>query len=174
MSSVLFLPCRLFVYPEIWVTFLQLHKYEESYGEALEGFSQAAALDPAWPEPRQREQQLMEFLTRLTSLLESKVNCQSHTKGICLRGSGSVCQLPAGLFLLLQGKTKPKKLQNMLGSLRPAQLGPCGDGRYQSATGQKVTLEHKPLSSLQPGVNSGAVVLGKVVFSLTAEEKVPL
>lgn len=57
----------------IRLTFLQLHKYEESYGEALEGFSQAAALDPAWPEPRQREQQLLEFLTRLSSLLESKV-----------------------------------------------------------------------------------------------------
>ncbi|XP_026633738.1 tetratricopeptide repeat protein 5 [Microtus ochrogaster] len=129
--------------PDLHLNRATLHKYEESYGEALEGFSQAAALDPAWPEPRQREQQLMEFLTRLTSLLESK------------------------------GKTKPKKLQSMLGSLRPGHLGPCGDGRYQSASGQKVTLERKPLSSLQPGVNSGAVVLGKVVFSLTAEEKVP-
>lgn len=57
----------------IWVSFLQLHKYEECYGEALEGFSQAAALDPAWPEPQQREQQLLEFLSRLTSLLENKV-----------------------------------------------------------------------------------------------------
>jgi hypothetical protein len=56
-----------------WFTLLQLHKYEESYGEALEGFSRAAALDPAWPEPQQREQQLLEFLSRLTSLLESKV-----------------------------------------------------------------------------------------------------
>ncbi|XP_059954249.1 tetratricopeptide repeat protein 5 isoform X2 [Mesoplodon densirostris] len=71
------------------------------------------------------------------------------------------------------GKVKTRKLQGMLGSLRPAHLGPCGDGRYQSASGQKVTLEHKPLSALQPGVNSGAVVLGKVVFSLTTEEKVP-
>ncbi|KAM9092296.1 tetratricopeptide repeat protein 5 isoform 1-T1 [Megaptera novaeangliae] len=120
-----------------------LHKYEENYGEALEGFSRAAALDPAWPEPQQREQQLLDFLNRLTSLLESK------------------------------GKVKTRKLQSMLGSLRPAHLGPCGDGRYQSASGQKVTLERKPLSALQPGVNSGAVVLGKVVFSLTTEEKVP-
>lgn len=62
----------------VWVTFPQLRKYEESYGEALQGFSQAAALDPAWPEPRQREQQLLEFLSRLTSLLETKVKlCQS-------------------------------------------------------------------------------------------------
>ncbi|XP_011932995.1 PREDICTED: tetratricopeptide repeat protein 5 isoform X2 [Cercocebus atys] len=130
--------------PDLHLNRATLHKYEESYGEALEGFSRAAALDPAWPEPRQREQQLLEFLDRLTSLLESK------------------------------GKVKTKKLQSMLGSLRPAHLGPCGDGHYQSASGQKVTLELKPLSMLQPGVNSGAVILGKVVFSLTTEEKVPL
>uniref|UniRef100_A0A2K6U296 Tetratricopeptide repeat domain 5 n=1 Tax=Saimiri boliviensis boliviensis TaxID=39432 RepID=A0A2K6U296_SAIBB len=125
------------------ILLVQLHKYEENYGEALEGFSRAVALDPAWPEPRQREQQLLEFLDRLTSLLESK------------------------------GKVKAKKLQSMLGSLRPVHLGPCSDGHYQSASGQKVTLELKPLSTLQPGVNSGAVILGKVVFSLTTEEKVP-
>uniref|UniRef100_A0A2K5QJL2 Tetratricopeptide repeat domain 5 n=1 Tax=Cebus imitator TaxID=2715852 RepID=A0A2K5QJL2_CEBIM len=134
----------LFGYTCNWdILLVQLHKYEENYGEALEGFSRAVALDPAWPEPRQREQQLLEFLDRLTSLLESK------------------------------GKVKAKKLQSMLGSLRPAHLGPCGDGHYQSASGQKVTLELKPLSTLQPGVNSGAVILGKVVFSLTTEEKVP-
>ncbi|XP_004609577.2 tetratricopeptide repeat protein 5 [Sorex araneus] len=129
--------------PDLHLNRATLHKYEENYGEALEGFSRAAVLDPAWPEPRQREQQLLEFLNRLTSLLESK------------------------------GKVKTKKLQSMLGSLRSAHLGPCGDGRYQAASGQKVTLELKPLSALQPGVNSGAVVLGKVVFSLTTEEKVP-
>ncbi|XP_062947130.1 tetratricopeptide repeat protein 5 [Cynocephalus volans] len=129
--------------PDLHLNRATLHKYEENYGEALDGFSWAAALDPAWPEPQQREQQLLGFLDRLTSLLESK------------------------------GKVKTKKLQSMLGSLRPAHLGPCGDGHYQSASGQKVTLELKPLSALQPGVNSGAVVLGKVVFSLTTEEKVP-
>ncbi|XP_001929344.3 tetratricopeptide repeat protein 5 [Sus scrofa] len=129
--------------PDLHLNRATLHKYEENYGEALEGFFRAAALDPAWPEPRQREQQLLDFLNRLTSLLESK------------------------------GKVKTKKLQSMLGSLRLAHLGPCGDGHYQSASGQKVTLERKPLSALQPGVNSGAVVLGKVVFSLTTEEKVP-
>ncbi|XP_030740761.1 tetratricopeptide repeat protein 5 [Echinops telfairi] len=129
--------------PDLHLNRATLHKYEESYGEALDGFSRAAALDPGWPEPQQREQQLLEFLERLTSLLESK------------------------------GKVKTKKLQSMLGSLRPAHLGPCGDGRYQSASGQKMRLELKPLSALQPGVNGGVVVLGKVVFSLTTEEKVP-
>ncbi|XP_028934218.1 tetratricopeptide repeat protein 5 isoform X2 [Ornithorhynchus anatinus] len=120
-----------------------LYKYEENYAEALQGFSQAAVLDPAWPEPQRREQQLLDFLERLTSLLDSK------------------------------GKVKTKKLQNMLGSLRPAHLGPCGDGRYQAASGQKMTLERKALSALRPGANSGAVALGKVLFSLTTEEKVP-
>ncbi|XP_068953780.1 tetratricopeptide repeat protein 5 isoform X2 [Petaurus breviceps papuanus] len=71
------------------------------------------------------------------------------------------------------GKVKAKKLQSMLGNLRPAQLGPCGDGRYQAASGQKMTLELKALNTLQPGINSGTVVLGKVLFSLTTEEKVP-
>ena len=41
--------------------------------EALEGFARAATLDPAWAEPRQREQQLIDFLERLTGLLENKV-----------------------------------------------------------------------------------------------------
>lgn len=41
--------------------------------EALEGFARAAALDPAWPEPRQREQELLDFLEKLTCLLQNKV-----------------------------------------------------------------------------------------------------
>ncbi|XP_050773838.1 tetratricopeptide repeat protein 5-like isoform X2 [Gopherus flavomarginatus] len=120
-----------------------LHKYEENYTEALEGFSRATTLDPAWPEAQKRLQQLLDFLERLTSLLENK------------------------------GRVKVKKLQSMLGSLRPSHLGPCGDGRYQGSSGHKVALEHRLLSALQPGVNTGAVVLGRVVFSLTMDEKVP-
>nr|XP_016850882.1 PREDICTED: tetratricopeptide repeat protein 5 [Anolis carolinensis] len=129
--------------PDLHLNRATLHKYEENYMEALEGFARAAALDPAWSEPRQREQQLLDFLGRLTSLLENK------------------------------GKVKGKKLQSMIGSLRPSQLGPCGDGLYQGPSGQKVELEQRPLSALRPGANSGTVVLGKVLFSLTTEEKVP-
>ncbi|XP_053118675.1 tetratricopeptide repeat protein 5 isoform X2 [Hemicordylus capensis] len=129
--------------PDLHLNRATLYKYEENYMEALEGFARAAALDPAWPEPRQREQQLLDFLERLTSLLENK------------------------------GKVKGKKLQSMLGNLRPTHLGPCGDGHYQGPSGQKVELEHRLLSALRPGVNTGAVVLGKVLFSITTEEKVP-
>ncbi|KAH0626293.1 hypothetical protein JD844_001203 [Phrynosoma platyrhinos] len=128
--------------PDLHLNRATLHKYEENYMEALEGFARASALDPAWSEPHQREQQLLDFLDRLTSLLENK------------------------------GKVKSKKLQSMVGNLRPSQLGPCGDGHYQGPSGQKVELEQRPLSALRPGVNSGTVVLGKVLFSLTTEEKI--
>uniref|UniRef100_A0A8C4YCU7 Tetratricopeptide repeat protein 5 OB fold domain-containing protein n=1 Tax=Gopherus evgoodei TaxID=1825980 RepID=A0A8C4YCU7_9SAUR len=128
--------------PDLHLNRPTLYKYEENYMETLEGFSRAATLDPTWPEPQQCQQQLLDFLKRLTSLLENK------------------------------GKVKVKKLQSMLGSLHPSHLGPCGDGRYQGSSGQKVALEHRLLSTLQPGVNTGAVVLGRVVFSLTTDEKV--
>ncbi|MEE6520534.1 hypothetical protein FKM82_018438 [Ascaphus truei] len=52
----------------------------------------------------------------------------------------------------------------MLSSLSPALLG-----HYGSSGG----LQLKPLSSLQPGRNPGCIVLGRVVFSLTPEERVP-
>ncbi|XP_060111564.1 LOW QUALITY PROTEIN: tetratricopeptide repeat protein 5-like [Heteronotia binoei] len=129
--------------PDLHLNRATLYKYEENYTAALEGFAQAGALDPAWPEPRQRKQHLVDFLERLTSLLENK------------------------------GKVKGKRLQSMLGSLRPSQLGPCGDGRYQGPSGQKVELKQRPLNTLRAGVNPGTVVLGKVLFSLTTEEKVP-
>uniref|UniRef100_A0A8D0BHD8 Tetratricopeptide repeat domain 5 n=1 Tax=Salvator merianae TaxID=96440 RepID=A0A8D0BHD8_SALMN len=129
--------------PDLHLNRATLYKYEENYKEALEGFARAAALDPAWTEPQQREQQLMDFLGRLTNLLENR------------------------------GKVKGKKLQSMLGTLRTSHLGPCGDGRYQGPSGQKVELKQQPLSALHPGINTGSVILGKVLFSLTTEEKVP-
>ncbi|CAM4654169.1 unnamed protein product [Caretta caretta] len=134
---------KLAVQMDMQDSHLWLHKYEENYTEALEGFSHAAALDPAWPEPRQCQQQLLDFLEHLTSLLEIK------------------------------GKVKGKKWQSMLGSLHPSQLGPCEDGQYQGSLGQKAALEHRPLIALQLGVNTGAIVLGRVVFSLTTDKKVP-
>lgn len=120
-----------------------LYTYEQSYTEALRGYTRAAQLDPACPEPSVREQQLLDFLGKLNTLLTNK------------------------------GKVKAKKLQSMLGSMKPSHLGPCGDGKYQASTGKKVVLEQKPLSAMVPGINTGAVVLGKVVFSLTTEEKIP-
>ncbi|XP_040272710.1 tetratricopeptide repeat protein 5 isoform X1 [Bufo bufo] len=63
-----------------------------------------------------------------------------------------------------KGKIRGKRLQNMLSSLSPGLLG-----HYGSSGG----LQLKPLSALQPGKNPGCVVLGRVVFSLVPEERVP-
>ncbi|XP_068097860.1 tetratricopeptide repeat protein 5 isoform X2 [Hyperolius riggenbachi] len=60
-----------------------------------------------------------------------------------------------------KGKIRGKRLQNMLSSLSSVLLGHYG------------TLQLKPLSVLQPGRNAGCVVLGRVVFSLMPEERVP-
>ncbi|RXM36591.1 Tetratricopeptide repeat protein 5, partial [Acipenser ruthenus] len=50
-----------------------LYKFEEQFAEALHGFSRAAALDPAWTEPPERERQLLDYLDRLTALISNKV-----------------------------------------------------------------------------------------------------
>jgi hypothetical protein len=57
---------------------LQLFQYEEMFGSALGGYSRAAALDPAWEEPPERERQLMEYLEKLTALTENKVGQENH------------------------------------------------------------------------------------------------
>ncbi|KAG8596470.1 hypothetical protein GDO81_001921 [Engystomops pustulosus] len=62
------------------------------------------------------------------------------------------------------GKIRGKRLQNMLSSLNPSLLG-----HYGSSGG----LQLKLLGALQPGKNPGCVVLGRVVFSLVPEERVP-
>lgn len=58
---------------------LQLFQYEEMFGSALGGYSRAAALDPAWEEPPERERQLLEYLEKLTALTENKVGQENHS-----------------------------------------------------------------------------------------------
>ncbi|KAE8633854.1 hypothetical protein XENTR_v10002119 [Xenopus tropicalis] len=120
--------------PDLHLNRATLCKYEERYEGALEGFSQAASLEPSWTEPVMREQQLLDYLGKLCGLLANK------------------------------GKIRGKRLQNMLSSLSPSLL---------SHFGGSGGLEFKPLSSMQPGRNPGCVVLGRVVFSLMPEERVP-
>ncbi|XP_067833118.1 tetratricopeptide repeat protein 5 isoform X2 [Heptranchias perlo] len=129
--------------PDLHLNRSTLYKYEENYREALLGFAQAAALDPALPEPPLREQQLLSYLSRLTALVQQK------------------------------GKLKAKKLHNLMASLQNKDLSMYKGRTYTTASGQNISLDLKPLSTLLPGANTGTVVLGKVVFSLTDEEKVP-
>ena len=43
------------------------------FSSALCGYSRAAELDPGWEEPLEREKQLLEYLRKVTELLQNKV-----------------------------------------------------------------------------------------------------
>ncbi|XP_072885543.1 tetratricopeptide repeat protein 5 [Hemitrygon akajei] len=129
--------------PDLQLNRSTLHRYEERYQTALEGFARAAALDPASPEASHRHQQLLSFLDRVSTMVQQK------------------------------GKLKTKRLNAMVSSLVNREL-PQHQGRsYSSPSGQPLSLSLRPLSALRPGPNPGLVVLGKVVFSLTTDDKVP-
>nr|XP_023993218.1 tetratricopeptide repeat protein 5-like isoform X2 [Salvelinus alpinus] len=113
--------------------------YEEMFGSALGGYSRAAALDPAWEEPPERERQLLEYLEKLTALTENK------------------------------GKVKARRLRTMLSNLSPLALGPCSSPQFRSPAGRVGSLEPRTLSALTHGHNAGVATLGKVVFSLASE-----
>uniref|UniRef100_W5KUK1 Tetratricopeptide repeat domain 5 n=1 Tax=Astyanax mexicanus TaxID=7994 RepID=W5KUK1_ASTMX len=116
-----------------------LFQYEEMYSSALAGYSRAAALDPGWEEPPEREKLLLNYLDQVTSLIENK------------------------------GKVKARRLRNMLSSLSVSALGPCASPQYRSPTGRTGSLEPRWFSALTHGHNTGVATLGKVVFSLATE-----
>ncbi|XP_033753978.1 tetratricopeptide repeat protein 5-like [Pecten maximus] len=120
------------------------YKYQEEYQSALDGFDSAAWMDPSWPEPRIKEQELMSFLRKTTELTETK------------------------------GKLKGKKLSAMVEKLKEADLGPYSGGSYTSQKGKVITLNKCPFSELVPGkVNHQKVILGRVVCSVSWEDPVP-
>lgn len=43
------------------------------FSSALGGYSRAAALNPGWEEPIEKEKQLLEYLRKVTELIENKV-----------------------------------------------------------------------------------------------------
>ena len=61
---------RLFLFTFVH---FQVHRYNEDFLPALEGFSKAAALDPTWDEPKQKEQQILAYLCAMRELQQSKV-----------------------------------------------------------------------------------------------------
>ncbi|XP_061524599.1 tetratricopeptide repeat protein 5 isoform X4 [Phycodurus eques] len=125
-------------YPELHFNRATLFQYEEMFGSALGGYSRAAALDPGWPEPAEKEKQLMEYLNNVTELCQKK------------------------------GKVKARRLRSMLSGLTASSLGPCSSPDFCSWTGRVGGLEPRPSSSLAHGLNGGAAALGKVVFSLAS------
>lgn len=69
---------------------------------------------------------------------------------------------------------KPRKIESLLSSLSDRDLGPHAGGQYTSKAGSVVTLSQCRLAELQPKVNYGKVVLGKVVCSINSTDLVPL
>ncbi|XP_071765236.1 tetratricopeptide repeat protein 5 [Centroberyx gerrardi] len=126
-------------YPELHFNRSTLFQYEEMFGSALGGYSRAAALDPGWEEPPEREKQLLEYLGKVTELIQNK------------------------------GKVKARRLRTMLSNLNTSALGPCASPQFRSPTGRVGSLEPRTLSSLTHGCNTGVAALGKVVFSLASE-----
>ncbi|XP_026859617.2 tetratricopeptide repeat protein 5 isoform X1 [Electrophorus electricus] len=116
-----------------------LFQYEEMFSSALAGYSRAAALDPGWDEPLERERQLLDYLDHIMNLIENK------------------------------GKVKARRLRNMLSSLSVSALGPCASPQFHSPTGRIGSLEPCCFNSLTHGCNIGVAALGKVVFSLATE-----
>uniref|UniRef100_A0A8C6KAT8 Tetratricopeptide repeat domain 5 n=1 Tax=Nothobranchius furzeri TaxID=105023 RepID=A0A8C6KAT8_NOTFU len=125
--------------PEMHYNRATLFQYEEMFGCALTGYSRAAALDPNWDEPPERERQLLEYLEKVTQLAQNK------------------------------GKVKARRLKMMLSGLSMSPLGPCSSPQFRSPSGRIGSLEPRSFSSLTHGHMSGVAAVGKVVFSLAPE-----
>ncbi|XP_015247243.1 PREDICTED: tetratricopeptide repeat protein 5 isoform X1 [Cyprinodon variegatus] len=125
--------------PDLHFNRANLFYYEEMFGCALEGYSRAAALDPNWEEPREKEKQLLEYLEKVSELIQNK------------------------------GKVKTRRLRTMLSSLNTSALGPCSSPQFRSPSGRVGSLEPRSLSSLPHGHNAGVAAMGKVVFSLASQ-----
>lgn len=125
--------------PDLHFNRSTLFQYEEMYGSALEGYSRAAALNPGWDEPIEKEKQLLDYLRKVTDLMENK------------------------------GKVKARRLRTMLSNLNTSALGPCSSPQFRSPSGRVGSVEPRTLSSLTHGVNVGVAALGKVVFSMASE-----
>lgn len=126
-------------YPELHFNRATLFQYEEMFGSALAGYSQAASLDPSWEEPPERERLLLEYLEKVTELIQNK------------------------------GRVKARRLRTMLSNLNTSALGPCASPQFRSPSGRVGSLEPRTLCSLSHGNNVGVAALGKVVFSLASE-----
>ncbi|KAJ8302716.1 hypothetical protein KUTeg_019112 [Tegillarca granosa] len=65
--------------PDLYFNRSIAHKYQEDYQLALDGFIMAGQLDPTWQNPAMAEKQLVNFLTNVTELSESK---EFHYKSV--------------------------------------------------------------------------------------------
>ncbi|XP_059140737.1 tetratricopeptide repeat protein 5-like [Physella acuta] len=119
------------------------YKYQEDYQNALTGFSTAAQLDPSWVEARTKETELLNFLCDIQRMID------------------------------LKGKMRAKKMDSLVKSLVDREVAQYQSCQYINTSGKTVALTYCKLSDLQPKVNEGKIVLGKVVCSINSNDPVP-
>lgn len=129
--------------PDLHFNRAMAYKFQEEYKLALSDFKQAQSLDPGWSDPTDEKNKLLSLLTKTLALVEGK------------------------------GKLKPKRLNAMVKSLGPSDLGPYSGGSYSSQCGQTIQLDHVPFAKLQTGVNPNKVTVGKVVGFVPVDDPVP-
>lgn len=117
--------------------------YKSDFRLALEGFSRAAVLDPAWDVPPAKADMLRKYLTATNTMVQNKCG--------------------------LGGKNKLHKIITTIGD---SDLGPYGGGSYTSPLGNTVPLESKAISQLCNGDNKGVVMHGKVLGCLSPDPSV--
>jgi tetratricopeptide (TPR) repeat protein len=123
--------------PDLHYNRATVYQHQEDYELALIGYARAIALDPTFSEPKEKLEQLAQYLNRCSELT------------------------------LAKGKLRPKKLQSLVNSIDDkTNLGPYSSGTYTAPNGKTARLEAVLLNQLQPGANPEKVILGKVVCSV--------
>lgn len=69
---------------------------------------------------------------------------------------------------------RPKKMESLVKSLVDREVAQYGSCQYINTSGKTVSLTYCKLSDLQPKVNEGKIILGKVVCSINSNDPVPL
>ncbi|GFO20713.1 tetratricopeptide repeat protein 5 [Plakobranchus ocellatus] len=119
------------------------YKYIGEYQLALDGFSMASQLDPSWSEAKTKETELLRYLSDVQKMIETK------------------------------GKMKQKKIDSLSSSISDRDLGPYSSLEYVDTGGKTVALTCCKLAELQPKINAGKLVVGKVVCSINSTDSVP-
>ncbi|KAH9515620.1 Tetratricopeptide repeat protein 5 [Bulinus truncatus] len=119
------------------------YQYQEDFQKALDGYCTACHLDPSWSEAKTKEADLMGYLCDIQKMIT------------------------------LKGKIKTKKLHTFMKQLVERELPQYKSVQSSNINGQNVSLTYCKLSELQPKVNEGKIVVGKVVCTINSGNPVP-